>query len=207
MCPYCVNQKLCEVNECNVCFEKSFASQEKVKYWNTTNNTNPRTLFKSSAKKFNFICNICNLNYNAALSNVSAGYWCNCVKNKTEYKLYNELLQIYNNLIKQYKVDWCKNITHLPFDYCIEESKIIIELDGPQHFRQVSNWSSPEKQFKNDKYKEKCANENGYSVIRLLQEDVLYDRYNWLNELNQTIEKIIQNIYMCKNNEYNVFEI
>ena len=37
-------------------------------------------------------------------------------------------------------------------------------------------------------------------------------RYDWLNELNQTIEKIknekiIQNIYMCKNNEYNAFEI
>jgi very-short-patch-repair endonuclease len=77
---------------------------------------------------------------------------------------------------------------------------------------QIWNWKTPEEQFKNDQYKEKCANENGYSVIRLLQEDVFYDRYDWLNELNQNIEKIknekiIQNIYMCKNNEYNVFEI
>ena len=49
----------------------------------------------------------------------------------------------------------------------------------------------------------KCANENGYSVIRLLQEDIFYDKYNWFDELNQNIEKIIedgivQNIYLCK---------
>ena len=73
---------------------------------------------------------------------------------------------------------------------------------------QIWNWKTPEEQFENDQYKEKCANENGYSVIRILQEDVWNDDYDWLNELTQNIIKItsentIQNIYMCKNNEYN----
>ena len=68
---------------------------------------------------------------------------------------------------------------------------------------------SPEKTQENDKYKMDCANKNNYSVIRLTQEDVFYNTYDWYNELNQNIkkiiqEKIIQNIYMCKNNEYNV---
>ena len=98
----------------------------------------------------------------------------------------------------------------MAYDYCIEEYKIIIELDGKQHFEQVSNWSSPEEQFENDKYKEKCANDNGYSIIRLLQEDVFNDKYDWKTELINNIEKIktdniIQNIYMCKNNEYGNF--
>ncbi len=49
----------------------------------------------------------------------------------------------------------------------------------------------------------KCANENGYSVIRLLQKDIWHDRYDWLQELLCNINKIIskkvvQNIYMCK---------
>ena len=55
----------------------------------------------------------------------------------------------------------------------------------------------------------KYANDNNYYVIRLLQEDVLYDKYNWYEELNENINKIINdnssniyNIYMCKNNEY-----
>ena len=56
----------------------------------------------------------------------------------------------------------------------------------------------------------KCANANCFSVIRLLQTDVFYDTYNWLEELKTNIEKIktdkiIQNIYMCKDNEYDIF--
>lgn len=82
---------------------------------------------------------------------------------------------------------------------------IIIELDGIQHFEQVSNWQTPEKTQEIDKYKMERANNNGFSVIRLLQEDVFYDSYNWLDELKNNIELIIkdnkiQNIYMCKYN-------
>jgi very-short-patch-repair endonuclease len=133
--------------------------------------------------------------------------------NKTEFILY-EYMQLLNyKIIRQFKKNWCKNNNtnkYLPFDFCIEEYKIIIELDGRQHFEQVSNWSSPEEQLKNDKYKEQCANENGHSIIRILQEDVFNDKYDWKNELINNIEKIkinniIQNIYMCKNNEYGNF--
>ena len=56
----------------------------------------------------------------------------------------------------------------------------------------------------------KCANENGYSIIRILQKDIWHDRYDWLQELLDNIdkivsEKVVQNIYMCKNEEYNDF--
>ena len=115
---------------------------------------------------------------------------------------------IFPSLLTQFKQEWCKRIQYLPFDFCIPELKIIIELDGAQHFRQVSNWSSPEEQFDNDLYKEKCANENGYSTIRLLQEDVANDTNNWLIKLQNSIQSItddsdvIHNIYISSNNEY-----
>lgn len=129
-----------------------------------------------------------------------------CV-NKTENKLYEKLQYFYPSCIRQFKQEWCKKLKYLPFDFCIPEYKIIIELDGPQHFQQISNWSSPEEQFENDKYKEKCANDNGYSVIRLLQEDVFYDTNDWVKDLCDAIEEIkngdeIANIYLCKNGEY-----
>ena len=68
----------------------------------------------------------------------------------------------------------------------------------------------PEKARERDKLKMQKANENGYSVIRILQTDVYYDLYGWLTELKQNIDKIvreqkIQNIYMCKNNEYDIY--
>ena len=108
-------------------------------------------------------------------------------------------------------MDWCKNIKHLPFDFVIEERKVIIELDGKQHFEQIGNWLSPQETRKNDMYKMKCANENGFSVIRILQKDVYNNKYNWLSELYENIEKIttekrVQNIYMCKKDEYKDFE-
>ena len=93
----------------------------------------------------------------------------------------------------------------------IKDIKIIIELDGRQHFEQVRNWSSPEEQNKNDKEKEELATEHNYCIIRLLQEDVFYDTYDWFNELLENIQILInekptiQNIYMDKNDEYEMF--
>ena len=60
----------------------------------------------------------------------------------------------------------------------------------------------------NDKYKMKCANENEFSVIRLLQEDVFSDKYDWLEILKDNIEKnknTVQNVFMCNDNEYEIF--
>ena len=139
-----------------------------------------------------------------------SGSGCSKCVNKTEGKLYEKLQPLYPSLIQQFKQDWCKNITHLPFDFCIPEHNIIIELDGRQHFEQISNWSSPEEQLENDKYKEKQANDNNYSVIRILQEDVFYDTYDWFKKLCSAIEDIINgddivNIYLCQNDEYKDF--
>jgi very-short-patch-repair endonuclease len=194
-----------------MCWNNSFASVERSKYLNDKN-IKPRMLFKSSNKKLGFDCDVCNKTFPCQLSDITRGIWCSFCVNKTEKILFDKLVEKYNNLKRQYKVDWCKNIKHLPFDFVIEERKIIIELDGPQHFKQVSNWVSPQINLTNDLFKMRCANKNGFSVIRILQEDVLYDRYDWLSELMNNIEKItnenrVQNIYMCKNNEYKDFDI
>ena len=130
--------------------------------------------------------------------------------NKTEFKFFNRIKELYPRIKRQYKVEWCKNKLYLPFDFAIEELNIIIELDGEQHFKQISNWTSPEIQIEKDKYKIKCANKNGLSVIRLLQTDVSKDNFDWLTEINTAISKIqdektVQNIFICKNNEYTIF--
>ena len=212
-CPYCSSppKLLCNDHECSLCYDKSFACHEKSKYWSAKNrDIKPREIFRSSGNKYLFDCNKCNNTFDTALNNVVSGTWCPFCQNKTEAKIYSKLLPIYPIIITQFKQEWCKNIRHLPFDFCIPECKIIIELDGRQHFQQVSNWSSPEEQFENDKYKEKCANDNNYSVIRIIQEDVLNDTYDWLTDLCKYIEEIkngdeIVNVYLCKNGEYDAF--
>jgi very-short-patch-repair endonuclease len=210
-CSYCSHQKLCENNDCEMCFNNSFASVKRSNYLHDKS-INPRMIFKSTNKKYKFDCDTCNKVFETQLSDITRGVWCSFCVNKTEQILFNKLIEKYPLLVRQFKVDWCKNIKHLPFDFVIEERKIIIELDGKQHFEQIGNWLSPEETRKNDLYKIKCANENGYSVIRILQKDVYKNKYDWLNELIANIEKIscekvVQNIYMCKKNEYKDFDI
>lgn len=126
---------------------------------------------------------------------------------KTEMKLYEILLSSYHTVLYQFKPEWIKPKS---FDFCIPEYNIIIELDGRQHFEQVPKWRTPEEEFENDKYKEDCANDNGYSVIRIVQEDVFNDTYDWKKYLYGSIEEIknsneIANIYLYKNDEYDAF--
>ena len=213
-CSYCSHQKLCENIDCNMCYYNSFASIERCNYlYDKT--INPRMLFKSSnCKKYKFLCDKCSTSFDKILSDVTRGIWCPFCVNKTEEKLYNELTKHYI-IQRQFKPIWCKNPKtnrYLPYDFMLEDLNIIIEQDGPQHFKQIGNWQTPELTKINDIYKIKCANENGYSIIRLLQKDIWHDRYDWLQELLDNIDKIVldnrvQNIYMCKKDEYKDFEI
>lgn len=75
-CNYCSNTKLCDDNNCKICFDKSFASHEKSKYWSSKNDVTPRHVFKVTAKKYLFKCNTCNHEFINNPSHVSNGRWC-----------------------------------------------------------------------------------------------------------------------------------
>ena len=212
-CQYCHNRLLCdESKNCLSCFNKTFASIDRSSCWSKKNLKNPNEVFKSTAEKFWFDCHKCGNEFESKLCHITDGSWCPKCRYKTEDKLFKILIEKYPTLKLQYKVDWCKNVKHLPFDFVIEERKIIIEIDGEQHFEQVAKWKTPEHNRKRDLYKMNCANENEFSIIRIIQEDIYKNKYDWLNELTNNIEKItqekiVQNIYMCKNNEYKDFDI
>jgi len=91
--------KLCNNLECQICFDKSFASHDKSKYWSDKNQIEengcmrlllPREVFKGSSKKFWFNCNICSHKFDTDLSGVSGrNRWCPYCCNNSE-KLCNE---------------------------------------------------------------------------------------------------------------------
>lgn len=131
--------------------------------------------------------------------------------NKTEYKLLQTLLALYPTILHQYKVEWCKNRNKLPYDFCIPELKIIIELDGEQHFKQVAKWRSPELQIISDAFKTKCANDNGFHVIRVVHALVRNEKNTeWFTQLQSYITTILalppgtppQNYFICKGSGY-----
>ena len=173
-----------------------------------------KVIYSKMAEKVKIICCICNEEFEQTPSNhITHKQGCGCLKNKTETKLYKALKQIYPTLIKDFKKNWCKNKKQLPFDFCIPEHKTIIELDGGHHFYDIKYYKRTFiEQHETDIYKEKCANDNGYHTIRLLQEDVWFDNNDWLCALQRKInycikynDTTIHNIYISNNDEYDIF--
>ena len=209
-CPFCCNKNICIHNSIYTSYPNL------VEEWHPTKNGSlkPEQFTFGSGEKIWWKCNI-NKSHewlSRIADRTTANQGCPlCSGRKTEKKLYDELIKYYPLLKQQFKVEWCKNKNKLPYDFAFEEDKIIIELDGLQHFYDIKYFKSNHKeQIIIDKYKMKCATENGFSVIRILQRDVWTNSYEWLIELKLQIEKIkqekqIQIIYMCKNHEYDIF--
>lgn len=87
--------------------------------------------------------------------------------------------------------DWCRNSytnSMLPFDFIIEELKVIIELDGWQHFKDGFKRSHHDNR-KRDIIKMKYAIDNNYSIIRLPWEYIMFkDKYSWKDIFKSTIK-------------------
>ena len=190
-CSYCCNppQKLCDNNDCETCFNKSFANYSQHKFWSDKNLLKPRQVFKGTNHLYIFDCNKCNKEFECALKYiVYKNTWCPFCKYKTENIVNNYLSSLYTVEIQK-SFEWCKNKRKLPFDFCIEEFKLIIELDGFAHFKDILFWNSKAEDVqKIDKLKMLKANENGYSIIRILQEDVFFNKIDWKFILKNSIK-------------------
>lgn len=211
-CPFCCTpvQKLCEDENCKNCFERSFASHEKSKYWSDENELNPRQLAKYTHEKFKFICENGH-DYISSLAHVSNGKWCSICRLKTEQKVYEFLKTKYNKVEAQRKFNDFKSDKgrHYSFDFVLENEKTIIEIDGPQHFEQVQNWESNEQNFRRDLIKCKYALDNNYKMIRVYQPDIFNDAFNWKNMIESIIEleedKDIS--FLANTNVYDIYKI
>jgi very-short-patch-repair endonuclease len=192
-CPYCSNKYLCEKEDCLSCFQKSFASHPQIKCWSNKNTVAPRQLFKGSETICIFDCDVCKSEFQSRAYNVLTGYWCPYCKKKTEAIVLAFLKESFTNYKTQLRFDWCtfsKTNNIMPFDFGLTDDKILIELDGKQHFSQVSNWETPEYVQIKDIEKIKHCIQHGYSIIHLCQEDIWRNTYDWKKVLLQEIERL-----------------
>lgn len=192
-CSYCAKQKLCGIKECLFCYKNSFASNSKSKIWHLEKNLpiTPLNVFNTSLKKYWFKCETCTNNFYTSISSVSKGTKCNICFHKTEKQLFKWLVENYENVEYQKTFEWCKTDknTYYKYDFYLPNEKVIIELDGIQHFQQVYNWQAPEIIECTDKIKMEKAIKNGIRIIRIFQEDVYNDKDDWQKKLNNAITK------------------
>ena len=58
-CPFCINRARCDDDNCNFCFNNSFASHEMAKLWSKQNKISPRNIGKYTQIKYYFDCDKC----------------------------------------------------------------------------------------------------------------------------------------------------
>lgn len=198
-CPFCYGKQLCDT-ECSTCFNRSFASHSYSNCWSIENSISPTKVALHCNKKFKFECDKCNSQFLKDPNSILRGEWCPLCKNKSEAKLFEYLKNLFPNTIREFNEKW---MGRLRYDFLIPELKLIIELDGEQHFEQIMNWASPEHQLVNDVYKTKLANENGYTIIRLLQKEVFYNKIEWLDtHLKPHLTKQSENLFITIHEKY-----
>ena len=77
-CGYCTHRQRCDVEDCKHCYDSSFASSYRSKYWHPTKNKfTPRQISKNSKQRCWFICDKCNHEFDQVLCDISCrNYWC-----------------------------------------------------------------------------------------------------------------------------------
>ena len=153
--------------------------------------------------KLDVTCRRCgHQSLSTSLQNLQRGRSPACLcSRKTEAKLRQWLVHEVSPTISM-QVPGCRNPDtnySLPFDFGLSQENILIELDGEiGHFGR--GWAKSEDDggmpFR-DFMKEQWAQRNGKTVIRLLQEDVYDDSWDWQGFLKAAIQYVIQNSRPC----------
>ena len=126
---------------------------------------------------------------------------CLCAK-RTEGKLMRWLAQNFSQLNVTSQVGGCTSPASnrtLPFDFGLNNDAILIELDGNiGHFGVGWGGSEDDKGVpQRDHFKERWALRNGKTVVRLLQEDVYLDSWDWKGFLAAAVRQSIRNSCPC----------
>ena len=125
----------------------------------------------------------------------ASGYFCRSILDK-DYLKNNKGTLNYIEFIHKFKPEWADlretHRTFYEYDFYIEfynGLKIIVEIDGAQHYQQVSNWTTPLHNQIRDHIKERLAvnEKRSTNVIRLKQEDIMNDTNNWQKKFEKFV--------------------
>lgn len=158
-------------------FKESFANNKKV---TITNNTGILTLDHFFSPKKTVVV----MNSSNEISKHSLN------KHKGENILFVHLSKYFERM--NFEREFCiKNNSHYNFDLASDIHKIIIESDGPEHFRNIKELkNSYQRTQRNDRIKNKICIERGYTIIRIEQDIVFSDVVSWKPKLQSYLHQI-----------------
>ena len=127
-------------------------------------------------------CTICSHNWDASPDNLLRGKGCPvCASSKGEKRIRKWLEEHKVNFVSEYRFNDCRDIRPLPFDFYLKDKILLIEFDGPHHFKEVK-WfgkTTPEemKEYfegvkRRDKIKNDYCEEKGIQLLRIPYTDI-----------------------------------
>jgi very-short-patch-repair endonuclease len=167
-CPFCVNIKTCPCD--------SFATKhpELLKEFDLKMNADidPFTIAPISGKLVWWKCLECEYGWQKSLcSRTFYESGClRCTSSKMEKSMSKILKELNINFEMEKRFSECRDKYPLPFDVYIEELKILIEVDGEQHFRPVNFGGKPSDlklQQHHDQLKNDYAKKEGFHFLRI----------------------------------------
>jgi hypothetical protein len=196
-CPYCSSGKRCSsdiIMDCDHCFHRCFMSHPRAEFWDIEkNDVTPLEVALNDRTRYHFKCECCSNDFEASLK-VNSGLWCHTCQKKTQRLAYlwcKEFFPSDGDVVWEATFDWCRSTSGrlLAFDIAIHSQKTIVEIDGKQHFEYVKCWKSDHVMIKKrDIYKMKKAIENGYKIIRLVQEQIWKNQSIWKLNLEKALQ-------------------
>lgn len=206
-CPYCDTRtpKLCGKMECDFCVKKSFLMSPNRNMC-TLSDEKLCGISICAGKKGPFKCLKCKHQWKAVFQDVHKGRGCPICVLKTQALVYDFLKENYDcDVENEKKFEWCKKSR---FDIVIK--KFIVEIDGPQHFRPLKFFNqtqSFEEIQEKDRLKMRKLFKHGYRIIRLNQEDVLFNRIHWQEMLEKALKTRKPFQIICKDSKcYNYLQ-
>ncbi len=148
--------------------------------------------YKGVYKKINLFCIKNNHSLFLTPNSHYKSLGCNMCKNTSEKILFDKLKSVYNSLSFQKYFREINEIKNYPFDYFLEEFKIIIELDGDQHFKEVKIFKGQtvEERQRVDFIKMYHLSKIGYSIIRIYQPNLKLKTFEWFELIIKSINYI-----------------
>ena len=144
-----------------------------------------------SSLKLDFICPTCQSDKKIAINTLArAGLGCTNCSDKVSFgeKFFRNILDQLNiNYIYQFKFDkstFLNNKKYTPlYDFCIPNIKLLVEIDGEQHYSKKNYFNND--QYIKDNIKDEFANENGHQIIRIPYQSLNY--YELFNEIKNRL--------------------
>ena len=180
-CKYCSHRAVCEEPDCSFCVPNTIAGDAKLlTLWN--DGRPPHSVFRNANFQCSWKC-ARHGEFTATPNHVQRdGSGCPTCNGSFGERCVADWLSDVDNVVEEWKQPWCRMTHLLRFDFFLTQRRVIVEVDGRQHFEPVAHFGGEarfEEGRRNDLHKMHCAIAQGIPMVRLSATDVVRGSKDW----------------------------